>query len=96
MQVLDYIIKIRETQGTNAKLDLLKVAMIDETFQKVLFYTYNPFYNYYIRKLPKVIVGSLSVIGTFEAMFELLDDLRERRFTGNLAIEKVTNLLQHS
>jgi len=29
-------------------------------------------------------------------MFELLDDLRERIFTGNLAIEKVTNLLQHS
>lgn len=96
MQILDYIIKIRETQGTNAKLDLLRDYIKDETFQKVLFYTYNPFYNYYIRKLPKVVAGSLSVIGTFETMFELLDDLRERRFTGNLAIEKVTNFIQHS
>lgn len=96
MQILDYIINIRETQGTNAKLDLLRDYIKDETFQKVLFYTYNPFYNYYIRKLPKVVAGSLSVIGTFETIFELLDDLRERRFTGNLAIEKVTNFIQHS
>lgn len=96
MQILDYIINIRETQGTNAKLDLLRDYIKDETFQKVLFYTYNPFYNYYIRKLPKVVAGSLSVIDTFETIFELLDDLRERRFTGNLAIEKVTNFIQHS
>ena len=46
MQILDYIINIRETQGTNAKLDLLRDYIKDETFQKVLFYTYNPFYNY--------------------------------------------------
>jgi ATP-dependent DNA ligase len=96
MNIIDYIEQIKEAQGTNAKLDILRDYSKDDIFKQVLFYAYNPFYNYYIRKIPKVKSGAWSTIGTFEAMFELLDDLRNRKVTGNLAIEQVSNFIQHA
>jgi len=97
MHILDYIIKIRETQGTNAKLDLLKVTMKDDNFRSVLYYTYNPFYNYYIRKIPSVRSEHYShLTKTVNDMFILLDNLRERVFTGNLAIDLVAEFIKGS
>ncbi len=97
MHILDYIIKIRETQGTNAKLDLLKATMIDDNFRSVLYYAYNPFYNYYIRKIPSVRSEHYShLTKTVNDMFILLDNLRERLFTGNLAIDLVAEFIKSS
>ena len=96
MDIIDYIKTIRETQGTNDKLDLLRDYMKDETFRRILFYTYNPFYNYYIRKIPDVTIGSGSAETSFEDMFGLLDNLRNRKFTGNLAIGEVANFIKTS
>ncbi len=98
MSIINWIKTIRETQGTNAKLDLLKGYIKNETFKKVLYYAYNPFYNYYIRKIPKVTPSGTSMVNGygFEEMFNLLDELRNRVFTGNFAIERVTNFLRHA
>lgn len=95
LTIFDYINNIKNTQGTNAKLDLLKEYSKDSVFQKVLFYAYNPFYNYYIRKIPKT-NNQWSALGDYQSMFDLLDDLRTRKYTGNAAIEKVSNFIKHS
>lgn len=94
--VLDYILDIQRTQGTNAKLELLKAAMLDDNFRKVLYYAYNPFYNYYIRKIPAVNAEHYSVTNTINSMFILLDNLRDRIFTGNLAIDLVGEFIKGS
>ena len=60
-----------------------------------MYYTYNPFYNYYIRKIPKVNLSNASMANGygFEEMFELLDNLRNRVFTGNKAIQIIIDFL---
>lgn len=93
---LDIINTIKETQGTNAKLAILSKYKDDECFKKILLYTYNPFYQYYIKKISNAIWGSYSVIATYEQMFQLLDDLKNRIYTGNTAIDKVDDFICHS
>ena len=94
MKCIIYINEIKNTQGTNAKLDLLREYIKDETFQKVLFYTYNPFFNYYVKKIPAF--SSHSTIANIDGMFLLLDDLRCRKFTGNTALEYISSFLARS
>lgn len=94
--VIDYIKEIRDTQGTNAKLQLLESYSKDDIFCKVLYYAYNPFFKYHIRKIPKVTPASESIMGNYESMFLLLDDLRTRKYTGNLAIEMVSTFIKNT
>ena len=93
----DIINNIKNTQGTNAKLALLRTYSTDEMYRKVLFYTYNPFFNYYIRKIPSVKSEHYShLTRNVNDMFILLDNLRERVFTGNLAIDMVAEFIKGS
>ncbi len=98
MDIINLIEAIRKTQSTNAKLELLKKNKDNEILKKILYYTYNPFYKYYIRNISGITFSDSSVENgyDFEDMFKLLDELRNRIYTGNLAIEKVTNFIQHS
>ncbi len=89
MTVFDKILKLRETQGTNAKLVLLKEYSTDETFKKVLFYTYNPFYLYYVSKLPQFKSNDTWQFN-LNNCFALLDDLKARVVTGNAALDKIS------
>jgi ATP-dependent DNA ligase len=89
MNYLKQIKKIKETQGTNAKLDILRDCVKDENFKKILFYTYNPFYLYYVTKIPSYTFKNENNF-SLEDSFELLDTLRGRLITGNLALEKIS------
>jgi len=93
--LFEKINEIRNTQGTNAKLEKLKEFSLDEDFKKVLFYTYNPFYLYYVIKIPKI-EYSHNPNANIKDMFSLLDDLRTRKYTGNMAIDKISNLIHNS
>lgn len=93
--MIEIINHIKSASGTNAKLDLLRSYLKTEPdFKRVLFYTYNPFYNYYVKKIPTFFKSS--TISTMDGMFLLLDDLRCRKLTGNNAIEMISSFLGRS
>lgn len=92
--MLPIIKEIRETRGSNAKIELLRLYDCD-LLRKVMFYTYNPFYKYNLRKIPRY-TNKFSHIYTLENEgFQLLDDLRNRIYTGNAAIDKLVDLLSN-
>lgn len=81
--------KLKSISSTNEKLDYLKSNSDNETLKRVLFYAYNPLYNYYVKEFetPKVFDNSEK----FESIFECLDKLRKREVTGNNARNLLTS-----
>ena len=87
---MDLYDSIRELdiQGNNNKIAMLKkyytIKNID--FLTFIDYFYNPEYNYYIRKMPKITGVGVKEI-TFEDMHEFCGTLYRREKTGNAAKE---------
>jgi len=87
--ILSILEKLKNESSTNQKQVILK-ENDNELFRKVLYYAYNPFYTFNIKKYPK----GKSFSGEFqlEAVFDYLDKLRNREVTGNAAIDMVSIL----
>ena len=98
--VISYLEKIKQVPGRNAKFDLLKSLVkedIDETFKKMLQYTYHPYWNYWLKWDPSQYENyKQQPVKTvhWEAFAEILDELKERKITGNKAKEKVDQWLK--
>jgi len=80
--------ELNENSSTNYKLDVLKKHKDNQDFKKVLYYTYNQDFNYYIKKIPSYINNDLDIsYFNIKDMFDTLDMLRTRTVTGNKAID---------
>jgi len=82
---------LKNENSTNNKVEFLKQNKDNELLKKVFFYTYNPHYQYGIKKIPNVYTFE-SKIG-LEETFKVLDELKDRKITGNNAINKVIETL---
>lgn len=81
------------TNSSNDKKDIL-IKYKDNIFiKKVLFYTYNPFFQYYVtpENLEKNYNEDLGLLYCFNDLFEMLDILRKREITGYKAINSVND-----
>ena len=91
------LIKDLETNGsTLKKAELLKNFKNKAFLKEVLFYTLNPEFNYYIKKLPKmdfIGIGKFNKI-TWQLIKGLLDRLNAREFTGNDAIARTVSIIE--
>lgn len=83
--------KLKTTSSTLKKLEILKSYENEEDVKNFFFYTLND-YNYGIKNLKDVIICASPSV-TFSDMTSLLEELRNREFTGNAAIKKVLKLL---
>jgi DNA ligase-1 len=89
------LIKELESNGsTLKKAELLSEFKDKDLLKEVLFYTLNPYYNYYIKKLPKMQTGTKNFEKGWEWVKALLDDLNARATTGNAAIETTIAVLE--
>jgi DNA ligase-1 len=89
------LIKELESNGsTLKKAELLSEFKDKDLLKEVLFYTLNPYYNYYIKKLPKMQTGTKNFEKGWEWVKALLDDLNARLTTGNAAIETTIAVLE--
>jgi DNA ligase 1 len=87
---------IGNTTSRNAKEELLKQGKDNKVFTNLLYSTYNNFILYYIKKDPKVKPEAKGdYITNYSMFYELLEDLTERRITGNNAIQGLKNFLAH-
>jgi DNA ligase-1 len=85
--------ELNSTNSTNDKKVILEKYKNDEFIKKVLYYTYNPFYQYYVTPatLEKNYSDDLGTLYKFSDLFEMLDILRKREVTGHKAINSVNN-----
>jgi len=85
--ILDIIKELSSESSTNGKIEILKKYKDNELLQNVLIYSYSPLFNYYIKKIDidaKSIV-SMDCLNSLISIFSVLDDLNERKYTGNEA-----------
>ena len=85
--------ELNSTNSTNDKKIILAKYKNDEFIKKVLYYTYNPFYQYYVTPatLEKKYDDDLGTLYKFSDLFEMLDILRKREVTGHKAINSVND-----
>ena len=92
-----FVDKMKSTSSLNEKKEIIKTIKDDSFITKVLHYTYNPYFKYHVtskncKKNSDLVDQSLcSNDGT---IFDLLDVLRNREFTGHDAISQVNGFVE--
>lgn len=90
--IREMIMALQSEGSKNGKIAILKKAVL--VFRDVLYYTYNPEFNYYIKATHKPAnYGSQTLYELWPQACSLLIDLHNRDITGNSAHEAVTNLM---
>ena len=92
-EILTILTKLRSTTGRLEKESILRTInspSVEHAFKQVVVYTYNPYFNFYVRKFeqPEKTTGTAS----FDDMIAHLDNLRNRMITGNAAIEATKDI----
>jgi DNA ligase-1 len=85
--------ELNSTNSINDKKEILSKYDDSEFIKKVLFYTYNPTFQYYVTpdNLEKNYDDDLGLLYKFKDLFEMLDILRKREVTGHKAINSVND-----
>jgi len=89
-----FVDEMNVSNQTTYKTDLLKTKWSSDDFiRKVLFYTYNPYYQFYLtpETLEKNYEEDLGTLYEFTDLFDMLDALRRREVTGHKAINSVND-----
>ena len=91
----EFVQRMNQSNSLNYKTGILAKYKNDEFITRILFYTYNPYFNYGVssenlKKRKDLITPN----GTgHSTIFSLLNDLNERIFTGNAAIALVNRFI---
>lgn len=95
MNISDILNKINETQGTNAKLDILRLHSKNETLKNVLKFAFDSFINFNIVKVPKVQNRMpLDDSEQWKLFFDNSMKCSRREVTGNAAIALMVKTFQ--
>jgi DNA ligase-1 len=86
-----------ETTSNNAKTEILKVYRHDDLVKKLLFYMYNPYYQYFISRSNcnknRLIASTIDAhTNGYDDIFCALDDLRNRKISGYEAIKLINQV----
>ena len=97
-EILSIVNELKATTKTNEKIAILTKNKDNELLQKVLFYTYNPNYQFGLseKKIRQLIDNKKSFIQTNIEGFELLDELRNNNINDNLRALVLTFLLNQT
>jgi len=92
MTILNIIESIDSTSSRLEKESILKQHKNHQNWIKVIKTTYDPFLNFYIKKIPEYSSSDES-ISLEEALDNFLETIPTRKLTGNAAIEFTSSLL---
>lgn len=95
MSILDILNQIAATDSINEKLEILKQNADNETLKRVFRMAYHPRLQYGIKKIPNYEKGNKIVnVNLEDHVLDMLErDLARRVFTGNTAIQALTQSL---
>ena len=86
-RIQEFVDKLKSTNSTNDKIDIIKEYKDDYMIKKVLKYTYSPFKQFHLTSATVKKNKKLqSKIGYFD-LFYLFDALSKRTITGHDAIQ---------
>ena len=86
------LLQLAAEPSKNAKIDILKQHLNNETLKQVLKLALDPTINFYIKKIP-AFVPSTGAQYTLADMLPQLEQLSSRKVTGNDAIDFLANML---
>jgi DNA ligase-1 len=90
-----FIDEMNSSNSTNHKVEILKKHQGDSFIQRILYYTYNPYFNFGVTSANlKKRSDLISQTSDYLDFFDLLDDLIARKITGHLAIERTNRFIQ--
>ena len=93
--VNNFISRMNLSTSQNNKVDIIKNS--SGIIRRLLFYTYNPYKQYNIK--PKNLIkndSKFNINTTYKNVFTLLDDLSERKITGNEAIRETNGFIKNN
>lgn len=88
---------LKELESTSSRLEkeaILKREQNNELLKKVFFLAYDPFTQFYQRKIPAYEKNNSSHAASLASMLPSLNDLSSRTVTGNAAIDRLTSILE--
>ena len=93
-RIQDFVDKLKATNSTNDKIDIIKEYKDDSMIKQVLKYVYSPFKQYYIKSTQLKKLKKLCNPTYFGSLFCMLDNLTNRVWTGHTAIEYVNGYVK--
>ena len=84
-RIQDFVTRLKSTNATNNKIDIIKEYKEDHDIKEVLKYTYSPFKQYHVTSKNCKKNSDLTKYG-YTNLFCLLRDLNSRLLTGHEAI----------
>jgi hypothetical protein len=93
MKILDILNEISSTSSRLEKEAILRREAGNDTLKKVFFLAYDPFTQFYQRKIPSYMPTKDNQADTLDPVLDSLQALSSRQVTGNAAIEFLTKLL---
>ena len=91
--ILDILKEIEATSSRLEKEAILKREQNNATLKRVFFLAYDPFTQFYIRKIPKYMTDAVAT-RTLEKAMDDLSQLSTRSVTGNEGIDWLTDILE--
>ena len=92
--IQNFVDRLKSTNSTNAKIDIIKEYKDDEVICTLLEYVYSPFKQYYITSTQLKKLNHLCAETYFGSLFCMLDNLTNRVWTGHQAITYANGLIK--
>ena len=94
-RIQDFVARLKSTNSTNDKIDIIKEYNNDYIIKQVLKYTYSPFKQFHLTSATVKKNKKLEPREGYNDLFYLLDALTKRTITGHEAIQSVKGYTQH-
>ena len=94
-RIQDFVDRLKSTNSTNDKIDIIKEYKDDYMINQVLKYTYSPFKQFHLTSATVKKNKKLEPRGGYNDLFYLLDALTKRTITGHDAIQYVKGYVQY-
>jgi len=94
-RIQDVVDRLKSTNSTNDKIDIIKEYEEDYIIEKVLKYTYSPFKQFHLTSATVKKNKKLEPREGYNDLFYLLDALTKRTITGHDAIQYVKGYVQY-
>ena len=94
-RIQEFVGKLKATNSTNDKIDIIKEYKDDYMINQVLKYTYSPFKQFHLTSTTVKKNKKLEPRGGYHDLFYLLDALTKRTITGHDAIQYVKGYVEY-
>lgn len=94
MKIIDILHDMGSNPSRNYKQQVLEDNKGNDVLKEVFRLAYDPFTQFYIRKIPQYTLNLSDHAASLESMLPALSDLSKRVVTGNAAIERLKTILE--